>query len=563
MDNNNRTPHTEAEEFNAFNASSAPSAEAKKRPPQRPAQSAQKKSGWNKKLIIAAAIGVLVLLLVVGIVVLALSRDHHIMREDNAFLVYADADDHYHLLSNGYEIEKEFEGEVTIKVSDDNSFAYVVDDGEEGYYVYLLEGKKLTPITQSAVDDVLAYATLAPGLIYEDSEKIRMWNEDIGETTVTKNYSAENFKLSGDASTVIYNEPNKKDSKKIELKLFRPEDGVDEVLGSKSVVLTPEIISNDGKYVYASYTTGENLTKQLCVIKTTDLDDLGGSPIAESEGFSGIIALNVKGNELLFHTTKVTDNGFQATTKLFRFAKDEQVAVELNKGILDPRPLYPDIVCFDNFSELYMTAQQHGDATSRRIYYLDKKYESNMIAKYTISSDITGDCTIDPNERFLYYVNEDTELIQVDLKDDNHNVTRIAEDVTEFYITQKGNIYFLESDGTLRFREDTKKKNNRIAEDVLDISFYRYANTLYFTKDEAVNIFMTKEGSAEENVKMDSAQVTALPKFTNANGKQTYAAYYDVDDGGKIFFTSNGKKFKLVTNDCDELNGVSISEFVE
>jgi len=185
------------------------------------------------------------------------------------------------------------------------------------------------------------------------------------------------------------------------------------------------------------------------------------------------------------------------------------------------------------------------------------------VVDYKIAAGVTDTCTIDPSGRYLYYVNEDTELYQIDLKDEKYDPIRMTEDVIEFYITEKGNIYFLESDGTLRFREANKKKNNRIAEDVLDISFYRYANTLYFTKDEAVNIFMTKEGSAEENVKMDSAQVTALPRFTNANGKQTYAAYYDVDDGGKIFFTSNGKKFKMVTSNCEEIFGISVSEFVD
>ncbi len=562
MDNNNRTPHTEAEEFNAFNATSSPAAEAKKRPPQRPAQSAPKKNGgWNKKLILGIAIGVLVLLLVVGIVVVALSRDRHIMREDNAYLVYSDAEDRYHVLANGHEIEKEFEGEVTLTVSADNSFAYVVDNGEDGYYVYILKGKKLEPITQSAVDDVLEYAALEPGLIYEDGNKIRMWNEDVGEHTVTSNSAADDFMISGDASTVIYNEPNKKDTSKIELKLFRPDDEADEVLGSKSIRFTPIAISNYGDYVYASFTADD--VKKLCVFKTNDLEELGGDPIAESEGFAGYIDMNVKGDELLFYTTKVTENGPQATTKLFRFDKDEKVAVDLLNGIMMPKKIDPDVVYFDDFSDVYMTAYKLSDPTARAIHYVDKKYVRSKVVDYKIAAGVTDTCTIDPSGRYLYYVNEDTELYQIDLKDEKYDPIRMTEDVIEFYITEKGNIYFLESDGTLRFREANKKKNNRIAEDVLDISFYRYANTLYFTKDEAVNIFMTKEGSAEENVKMDSAQVTALPRFTNANGKQTYAAYYDVDDGGKIFFTSNGKKFKMVTSNCEEIFGISVSEFVD
>ena len=556
MDNNNRNTHSEAEEFNAFHASSAPAKEAKKRPPQKSAKGAPKKKGSflkkiDKKIILAVAIGLLVLLLVAGIVVLALSRDRHILREDNAFLVYSDSEGNYHLLSNGYEIEKDFEGEVELVVAEDNSFAYVVDHGEDGDYVYLLKGKKLEAITQSAVETVLRYAALKPGLIYEDGDKIRIWNQEVDETTVARiSDGADNFMISGDASTVVYTEPNKNDTKKVELRFFRPKDGVDEVLGTKSIVFTPVAVSNYGDYVYASFTSND--VRKLCVFNTNDLDELSGAPIADSEGFERIVSMNVKGNELLFYTQKTTDSGLQATTKLFRFGKDEQMAEKLLDAQMAPKNVDPNVVYYDDFSDIYMTAVKLGDKTSCAIYRMDE-YIPEKIASYKIADNAIDSSAIDPSGRFLYYINEDSKLIQLDLKDENKNVTARIEDVEKFYITQKGNIYFLESDGTLRYREATKKRNNRIAEDVIDISFYYYANTLYFTKDEAVDIFMTKEGSAEENVRMDSTQVTALPAFSETYGKQTYATYDDIDDGGKIFFTSNGKKFKLITNNYDEI----------
>lgn len=563
MDNNNRNTHSEADEFNAFNASSATAKEQKKRPPQQKKRPAPKKKESflkkiDKKMILVAAIGLLVLLLVAGIVVVAISRDRHIMREDNAFLVYADADGNYHLLSNGHEIEKDFEGEVSLVIAEDNSFAYVIDSGEDAYYIYLLKGKKLESLVESD-SEPLQYAMLEPGLIYTDGNKIRMWNDKTGETTIAKDTdAADHFMISGDASTVIFTEPSKKDTTQVELKLFRPAEGVEESLGSSKIVYSPVAVSNYGDYVYASFV--KNDVTNLCVFKTNDLEELSGAPIAESENFAQMIEINAKGDELLFYTTKITDKGVQATTKLFRYDKNEPTAeVLLSNGVMAPKRVDPNVVYFDDFDDVYMTAQKYSEPTSCAIYRMDK-YVPTKIANYKISAETAGIDTsvIDPRERYLYYINEDSELIQMDLKDENHNVTARIDDVVEFYITEKGNIYFLESEGTLRFREATEKKNQRIAEDVLDVSFYRYANTLYYTKDEAVSIFMTKEGSVEEPVKMDSAQVTALPLFTNTNDKMSYAVSYDTDNGGRIFFTSNGKKFKQIATDCD---WISFSNF--
>ncbi len=563
MDNNNRNTHSEADEFNAFNASSAPAKEAKKRPAKKSAKSAtkapKKKGSFlkkiDKKVILGAAVGVLVLLLVAVIVVFALSRDRHILRQDNAFLVYSDSENHYHLLANGVEIEKDFEGEVQLIVSADNSFAYVIDTGEDGDYVYLLKGKKLEPITQSGIDEAHEFAMLKPGLIYQDGEKIRMWNEKVGETTIARlSDQADDFMLSGDASTVVYTEPSKKDTKKVEFKLFRPAEGVEESLGSSSVIYTPVAISNYGDYVYASFI--KNDVPNLCVFHTSDVDDLSGAPIADSEYFKDIIEINVKGNELLFYTQKTTDKGPQAATKLFRFDKDEPTAIELHSRFkMEPKRIDPDIVYFDNFDDVYLTASKLTDLGSRYIYRMEK-YVPQPIANYEIDPDSDDTSTIDPSGRFLYYINDEDELIQMDLKDENLSVTTRIDDVQEFFITQKGNIYFLEYGGDLFFRksnEQRTRKNTKITEEVTDISFYHYANTLYYTKEEAVSIYMTKEGSVEEPVKMDSTQVTSLPSFTETYGKQSYAACYSTDnDGGKIFFTANGKKFKLITSDYEE-----------
>ncbi|MBO5938190.1 MAG: hypothetical protein J6Q82_01650 [Clostridia bacterium] len=560
MENNNRAPRSEAEEFNAFNSASSASAGEAKTPPKKPAASKPaKKGGINKNIIIAAVVGVLVLLLVAGIVVLALTREHHIMKEDNAFLVYTDSDNDYHLLSNGYEIEKDFEGEVAIEVAADNSFAYVTDTSTEGTYIYLLKGKKLEPLTTSAVDEVLCFASLKPGVIYFDNNKYRLFSQKYGEENITKDLSAKDFMISADGSTVVYTVAKKDAADVRELTLFK--DGLNTTLNAKNNCI-PAAVSNYGDFVYASFVKDD--TQKLSVFTTKNLDDPQGEPIAESDGFVGVISMNVKGDELLFITSAIRESGEETSTKLYRYEKKgDQIATALAKAVLLPKAADPDIVFFDNFSDVYMTAYRVLDPTARAIYYLDNKYQPTRIASYTLPLGVTNDsCTIDPDGNFLYYINEDVELIQLDLTDDNYATKDIAQDVVEFYVTQKGNIYYLDVDGTLRFREASQRKSSRICDDVTDISFYRYSNTLFFTKEEGESIFSTKEGSDEDIVKMGDAQVTALPEFYNTNSKQSYAAYYDIDNGGILLYTSNGKRFKKITNDCQAINGDILSDNV-
>lgn len=570
MDNNTRATRSEAEEFNAFNATSSASAGEAQKPPKRPAPQKQnpqgKSGGINKNIIIAAIVGVLVLLLVAGIVVVAMTRDHHILKEDNAYLVYTDSNG-YHLLSNGQEIEKDFEGEVKIEVAADNSFAYVTEEVDGEFYIYLLKGKKLEPITTSAVEQVVAYAALKPGVVYKHRGSFRLYSEKYGVETITKK-AAENFLISSDASTVVYTAPKNDAADVNEMIVFQ--DGANTTLNSKNNCV-PAAVSNYGDYIYASFVNDE--AKKLSVFTTKDLDNPQGEVIAETDGFVGILAQNVKGDEILLLTsidgttedeeTEELIPTIKTHTKIYRYSKKgEHSATKLAEAVMLPMSANPDIVFFDDFSEVYLTAYRPENFAQRAIYYMDKKYEPSRIAKYTLPEGIEQDsCTLSPDENYLYYINNDKDLIQMDLESSTYNTKELGFGVNEFYVTQKGNIYYLDESGELFFREPTAKRNTPIADFVTDISFYRYSNTLFFTKEEGENIFSSKEGSDEDIVKMGDAQVTALPEFYNTNSKQSYAAYYDsMDNSGILLYTSNGKRFKMITNDCLTINGNEISD---
>ena len=578
MENNNRAPREEAEEFNAFNAtSSAPAGEAQ-RPQKRPAQknSAPKKKKNTsffkqldtKTIIIAAAI-LLVLILVVGIIIAVATRDRHIMRKDNAFVLYSDSNG-YHLMSNGYQIEKVFEGEVTLVPADDNSFAYVTEEIEGELYIYLLKGKKLEPMTTSGVEEIVDYAGLKPGVVYKEKNTYRLYSEEYGVETITNNETAEDFMVSGDASTVVYTTAKKDEADMRELLVFK--DGSNERLNSKTNCI-PAAISNYGDYIYASFIKDD--VRKLAVFTTKDLDNPQSDIIAESEGFEEVILTNVKGNEILFVTTNAvtvedeeTQEMVETTktyTKLYRYPKrGDHTATSLASARMDLLSSDPDIVYLQDFSDIYLMGSPAEDQSQRGIYHLDKKYEVTRLARYVLPESASEDlCTISPDGKFLYYLNATKDLIQMNLRSDTYETKELCFGVEEFYITQKGNIYYLDENMKLFYREATARKNLPIADFVTDITFYRYSNTLYFTKEEGESIFSTKEGSDENPVKMGDTQVTSLPLFTNPNSKHCYATFYDMDNGGILLYTSNGKSFKKITNDCITINGFDLTDIFE
>ena len=70
----------------------------------------------------------------------------------------------------------------------------------------------------------------------------------------------------------------------------------------------------------------------------------------------------------------------------------------------------------------------------------------------------------------------------------------------------------------------------------------------------------SKEGGEKDVAKMDSTQITDVPTFSDPSSKKCYAYYYDVDNNWMLFYTSNGKNFDLISNDCQAINGVSFFE---
>lgn len=533
--------NTEADDFNAFHTTGRD--EAPKRP------QPKKGGGISKRTWIIAAIAaaaVLFLAIVIIIVANVANATNGIKTKGNSYIAYADGDGVYHVAVNGKVLETSFEGEVEVTPSLDTSFAYVTENAADGYNIYVLKGTKLELITPTgSVTEILAYADRAPGVIYTDTNAVNLYTEKYGDDRITKNLQTDHYMISADASTIIYTEPVENNASEFELWFYK--DGSAERIAKNCY---PVAVSGEGDYIYGAATSAKDPTKQtLYVITTKDMEKY---PINENS-FVNISAMNIKGDEIIYRDMK----GTELSTYICRVKKGSNLENSIiAKGSYMPVTIDPEIVAYKTFAGIYVEGQgMISDDTldgtvlgGTSTYFINKKYEANKISSARGKFSLDGD--------YFYYINGDGNLIQINLKDKNMISSKVDNDVVDFAVTEKGNVYLMTDEGSLRFYKVSTKKKTRISLDATSISMYTYANTLYFYEEgNDVNVYSTSEGSAKKLAEFRKVPVTGLPAFNTPESKKSFAYFYDPDTGWKLFYTSNGKSFKQVSIDCSAIVG--------
>ena len=540
---------SQSSDFNSFSSSSANNPNNAPKKPRRKKVTLEV-PGRRVALIAAVVVGVILLIALVS--GLLLSKSDDIMYEDNAFAVYQSANV-YHVVMNGKVLKDDsFAGEVKLTEAKDKSFAYVEAVVDDAINVYILDDNKLTLVCEG-ITKVLALADYAPGVVYEYLNKVEYYYDET-QITLSKKDSAmpENFVIAPDGTAVAYTIASKENSSMNVLYVCTVDRSVPEAISTGNASMLPISISNNGVYIIASAENTQN--RSLYLINKDNKYKIGGVDGA----FEQLIACNTDGTEIVFSTT----NGTESRSYIYNcteLKKDTTSAHHISNGIAIPQITNPEICTPESFKKCYFQ-----DVKAHLTIYVNKKYESVKV------SDYIGQ--IDPQERFLYVINEqrDNMLVQIELlgerfkKDDNRS-TNIAPDVENFIVTNKGNIYYTDSHGDLYFYKLTKGKPSRITNSVDGLTFYNYANQVMFEKVEDGDVFgvyMTEEGSDYEALTFDKITPTSLPNLTNAYSKKCYAYYYDeAEDNYVLFYTSNGKSFKKVA-DCDDISFVDDS-FVE
>jgi hypothetical protein len=231
--------------------------------------------------------------------------------------------------------------------------------------------------------------------------------------------------------------------------------------------------------------------------------------------------------------------------------EEAQPAKIATGAVFAPISIKNDVARFDTFANTYFEARIPViDIVNNEcpVYFVDKKLTSRRISKFAGKFDPKGD--------YFYYINGDNNLLRVELGNEDSVSEKITEDIVDFAITQKGNVYWLDDTSRLMFYNTSKEKKTRIADNVDDISMYTYANTLYFTMSDAESIYTTEEGSDKDVAKLDSGSVSGLPNFVNPEYKKTFAAYYDTNNlEWVLYYTANGRTFKKI-GVFDEIDGM-------
>lgn len=535
-----------ADEFNSFDSTPNYAAKNTQKRPQPKAQSSQaprKNNNATKSIIIAvAAIAILIAIIAIVVAIVA-SGNKDIKFANNSFIVYSTEDNHYSVVANGKVLDS-YENEVELIVAEDHSFAYVLEKDVDGTRVYVATSKKIEEVCFSPVT-VLATASLQPGVVYQEDDGVYLYTAKNGdEGKITSNLKCSNWMISADASTVIYTSPIE-GSAEFHLCTFR-KNNEDKMTKN----LTPVAVSGDGSLVYGyGYTSNDITNKVLYVARVED----DGRKVFIDDHFGAITAMNVEGNEIIYYTNET--KGITSYIYAFNEKKiDEAAPSKITMGIYAPVITDSEVAILGSFAKCYVEGISGVELTkvNSATYYIGKDYSIRKVASTTGKFSPDGD--------YLYYIAESGALMQLDLSDDNYNTEKIpgAEDIVDFAITEKGNVYYLMKGNMLKYYNVSKDSTRRISDDAENIEMYDYSNTLYFTEKENVNVFSSKEGSSPETVKFDSTSVTGIPVFSSPDSKRTYVAFEDSDSSDwKLFYTSNGGKFKLVCNSCDEISDLS------
>lgn len=532
----------EAEDFNSFHTT-RPQNNANRR--STPNKNKRKNNGSRKKeqktlfidpksLIIAAAGLLAFVLLIIFIFVIANSGGSDIKSENNAYTSY-EKDGMYYLCVNGSQVGDPFSNEISVNPAADNSFAFVFEDVEDGYNVYLLKKKELTQIISTPVGEIIAWADYEPGIIYRDGDAYYFHFND-NEDRIVNDPSADNFIIAPDASAIVYTRADSSNAANFDLYLYK--NGINE---PQAVNMRPVEVSIGGEYIYAYgvVSTETSLVNKLYVITSED-----GEKTHIDTGFVGITYTNVDGDEVIFY--KGTEStGFHSYIYNAKKAKLHKIGA----GICKPLIADDNIVCLSSLKDIVVENTYITASGMSATYYINKKYEPVEISQYNgmLSSD---------GEKF-YFVNGDLTLNFVELSDKKRTPNKIAEGVSDFVVTEKDNVYYVDEDGRLTFYKASTSGKTLIDKYVVSLSMNEYSNILFYeTEGDNAAVYTTEEGDPKEIAKFAREEITGLPNFIN-NGQKRCFVYIEDSETGllNLYYTSTGKSYKLIASDCDDVSG--------
>ena len=482
--------------------------------------------------------------------------------EDTVYFAYVDSDGKYHVLVNGDELKQKFDNEIELIPAADSSFAYILEkveddgNGASGTRMHILTGKKLESSVGLA-DDVIAFAGLKPGIIYKYKTTFSRYTGD-SDDPITRESSADNFIISDNAKTVVYTATSRQDEGVGILKYFQGSGSED-----MQANFTPLAISANGRYIYGT----ADRTGSFYYIDAKAKEIKPKRITNESYGsFGEITEMNTNGNEIIFYTN--TSKGIVS----FFYKVGDKAPTTLAQGIFRLADTNPAVLTPSSFMGAYFTAQnttitydedgepEIDEEGSFSTYCLKKDGAlkvANAVGKFS------------PDEKYFYYIDENSQLVRTPLSSSDYekNVEQVCGYITEFALTQKGDVYMFYSAGddedepAFLYYWDASTAKRTIISNIADRDSMRIcANTLYFSEtkesagEESTVVYTSTDGSEKTPAEFKSTNLEKAPTVVMGVGSNGYAYVTDEGDTTKLFFTNNGKKFDLVSDSCTLLD---------
>lgn len=550
----------EDDDFNTFGDTSARSnASAPKQRQSHQNQQSTRKPPKKKnfsvspKMIIISVAAVVALVLIIALFAAIFSSPgKNIIREDDVYTTYIDSNDVYHVLYNGKEIKHTFEGKVELQPAKDYSFAYVFeevvsDEGTSSIQMYILDGKKIDPIEGTA-DTIIACAEYEPGIIFKKGSLVSFHSKTADEE-ITGHSSAANFKISGDASTIVFTEPAGRNQETTHLKYFR-NAGYNDI--GETSGLIPVAIAKDGKYVYATDSTGSfyylRVTKRGAEYEQKTIVS------NSSYTFGEVTELNADGTEVIF--TYIDGAEENAATASFIYKIGDKAPSQIAAGALKYTPMDKEVVCPSTFIDsaftvdrTVTTADDETVNVTSTFYYTRKGARKLADAEGQFSPDGKYFYFLDSNQLFRIPLSSN------DFEADKEMISGSAVDA--FELTEKGDIYTYRNPtanelGSITWRKADKTVTKKVVEGLDANSVYICGNTVYFsqTVNGDLTIYKAVDDSTKEAVTFKKTIADTHMTIIMGSGDKGYAYFTDIDGNTKLLYTSNGKTFDIICDSC-------------
>ncbi len=551
------------DDFNSFGDTSAKAGASAQRPKQKQPQKRPRPSNTPKRrsnplsnlnpkmILIGVAVLVAVVLLICLLVAVFSTPNKAIEKEDNVYKVFVSADGaSYGILSNGKKIDHTFDGEIELHPAKDHSFAYVfeevlADDGNTVMRMYILDGKNLE-LVQADADKIIAWADYEPGIIFKEGGVVQFYSKNAFED-ISSDSSADNFLVSGDASTVVYTELSGRNRENTAVKYFR-NAGFNDIGETEGLI--PTAISNDGTYVYAYDET--NALYYIEVSKRGASFEQKAIVESTSYTYESVNALNVDGTEIVF--SYVHTNG-KLVSWIYQVGTKKPVAI--GEGVFEYFSADNKTVCPSSLIDAYFVAEhtvtdEDGDSEKVISTYL---YDGKKARKL---ADEIGQFS--PDGKYFYYIDsESADFVRVPLNSKNfeEDSVVVAKTIDSFVLTEKGDIYTYSkpsstAGGKIVFRKASDSTSKSVSHRSNAGSMFLCGSTVYFseTLNDELKIYSSTDGATKEEVGFKKVICETALTIEMGSGDKGYAYFVDSNGDTKLLYTSNGKTFDIVLDAC-------------